>query len=250
MVATLAPVVANPLDDLIVGIPLAELGYSMFWQKLCSIPDFGYLVWKGRVMTLGGAYVHASHNQMTKEALGDKVPPWKRLLWLEYDHEFPPDIFQRHAGYKEPVVSGIYCLRDISAPLPVFYNWDAPRHNALHLNAAQVKTMLEDRKLYDVDVVPMGCTSIRRDVLEAWPDDQPMFNSFTNPRGATMSDDVWFCRMAQDNGWSIYVDTSLRVKHITQVPIDDNYFISWYNKVGWKVAAKAQGLDIDEEGVA
>lgn len=237
----------NPLDDLLIGIPVAELGYSVFWQKLCANRDFGYLISQGRVMTLAGAYVHGSHNSMAKEALGDKVPPWKRLLWLEHDHEFPPDVFQRHAAYKEAVVAGLYCLRDIAEPLPVFYNWDAGRANALHLNAAQVKQMLDDRRLYPVDVVPMGCTSIRRDVLEQWPTDQPMFNSFTNPRGATMSDDVWFCRIAQDNGWSIYVDTALRVKHITQVPIDDAFFVSWWNRVGVKRAAEKHGVELPEE---
>jgi hypothetical protein len=231
--------VINPLDDLLVAIPVSELSYTMFWQKLCANRDFGYLVSQGRLMTIAGAYVHGSHNAMTKEALGDKVPPWKRLLWLEYDHEFPEDVFRRHAAYKEPVVSGLYCLRNIAEPLPVFYNWDAARHNALHLDAARVAEMLEKRGLYEVDVVPMGCTSVRRDVLEQWPSDQPFYSSFTNPRGATMSDDVWFCRIAQDAGWSIYIDTSLRVKHITQVPIDDSYFISWWNQIGSKRAIEA-----------
>lgn len=229
----------NPLDDLIVAIPVSELSYSAFWQYLLANRDFGYLVSQGRVMTLPGAYLQGKHNKMAQEMLKGDLPPAKRLLWLEYDHQFPEDMFRRHAAYTEPVVSGLYVLRDINSPLPVFYKWDGGRHNALHYDAATVKKMLDNRGLYEVDVVPMGCTSIRRDVLEQWPDDQAMFNSFTNPRGATMSDDVWFCRMAQDQGWSIYVDTNLRVKHICQVAIDDAFFVRWWNEIGQKQAEDA-----------
>jgi hypothetical protein len=102
-------------------------------------------------------------------------------------------------------------------------------------------------------VVPLGCTTIRRDVLESWPAEQPFFSSFSFPPGrkgewtkkitpATISHDVFFCRIAQDHGWSIWLDTSLRVKHLTLVPIDDGYFINWYNQAGWRKMAERSGL--------
>jgi len=93
--------------------------------------------------------------------------------------------------------------------------------------------------LHEVDVVPLGCTSIKREVFETWPTDQPMFNSFTNPRGATMSDDVWFCRIAQDNGWQAYVDTSLHIGHFAMVPLTIPVFVHWWNTKGAKQAAEA-----------
>src|SRR5207245_2879169 len=146
-------------------------------------------------------------------------------------HEFPADVFRRHARYREPVVSGIYVLRDLNSPIPVMYNWDGARANALPPSPAEVKHMLDNPGLHPVDVVPMGCTSLRRDVLEEWPAEQPRFNSFTNPRGATMSDDVWFCRIAQDNGWSIHIDTSLQVSHlINNIALGVPHFVRWYNQ--------------------
>jgi hypothetical protein len=218
--------------QLLIAIPGAELGYTQFWQGLALVEGYGWHLWKKRVLIHSGGYIHNAHNTMAKEAL--KIPGWRRLLFLEHDHGFPPDVLYRHAQYTQPIVAGTYVLRDLNSPLPVFYNWDAGRHNALHPNAADVKYMLDNPGLHEVDVVPMGCTSIRRDVLESWQDDQPMFNSFTNPRGATMSDDVWFCRIAQDAGWTIYVDTSLKVNHLVLTPIDDRYFVRWWNDVGSK----------------
>jgi hypothetical protein len=223
-------------NRLLVCIPLAELGYSAFHCNLSLVHGYGWYIWKGKVLYHMGGYIHGAHNNLAKEAL--KLPDWDRLVWLEHDHEFPADMLFRHAQYTQPIVSAIYVLRDINSPLPVFYNWDAERANALHPNSAQVKRMLDKRGLYEVDCVPMGCTSVRRDVLEQWPADQPMFNSFTNPRGSTMSDDIWFCRIAQDMGWQPYVDTSLSVKHVCQVPIDDSFFVRWWNEKGAKQAAE------------
>jgi len=212
-------------------MPLAELGYGRFWQRLIAIEDFGRLIVERRVLTVSGPYIHAAHNQLVREALKDDVPPWKRLLFLEHDHGFPPDVFQRHAEYTQPVVAGHYVQRLLSEPLPVIYMWDDRRANALRPPPLEMKRMLDERGTYEVDVVPMGCTSIRRDVLENWPAGVPMFTAPTNPdTGATMSDDVWFCRKAQDQGYSIFVDTSLSPSHFVLHEMDDKYFIAWWAK--------------------
>lgn len=219
---------------LIICIPLAELGYGRFPADLSNIEGFGWFDWKDRVYFHSGGYIHGAHNNLLKEIL--KRKDWDRVVLLEHDHIFPADTLWRHAHYTEAIVTATYVLRDIQEPLPVFYNWDAQRHNALHPNAAEVKHMLDNPGLHEVDVVPLGCTSIKREVFETWPDDQPMFNSFTNPRGATMSDDVWFCRIAQDNGWQPYVDTSHQIQHLTLVPLGVPTFVSWFNQVRVKQA--------------
>jgi hypothetical protein len=236
----------SELNDLMVVIPCGELGYSRYWQFLLANRDFGYLTFTKRVITQSGAYPHAAANELVKAALGPDVPKWKRLLILEHDHEYPVDVFRKHAGYKEPIVAGSYVLRDIEKPFPVFYNWDTARHNVVNLDAAQLNRMFTKRGLYEVDVVPLGCTSIRRDVLESWPKDQPVFSSFTNPAGSTISHDVFFCRIAQDNGWTLHVDTSLQVKHYVLVPVDDDYFLRWWAAEGAKQAIKR----VEEEGAA
>lgn len=233
----------SDLNDLLLVMPLGELGYSRYWQMLLANRDFGYLSFTRRLLTQSGAYPHASINDLLKHALDrEKVPQkWKRVLILEHDHQFPLDVFRKHAGYTHPIVAGTYVLRDIEQPLPVFYNWDAARANALQPNAAQVNHMLfEAPGLHEVDVVPMGCTSIRRDVLENWPEGQPYFSSFTNAALSTISHDVFFCRVAQDHGWQPMIDTTLRVDHFTLIPIGVPYFVNWWNQAGAKQAIERE----------
>lgn len=219
------------LERLLVAVPLAELGYSAFWQKLCQIREFGWLVYAGRVLTLSGSYIHDSHTKLVRRAFEKDVPAWDRLLFLEHDHEFPPDVFQRHAAYTQPIMAGHYPQRALAEPLPVIYMWDERRLNAVRPQPIEMKRMLDERGIYEVDIVPMGCTSIRRDVFENWPEAEPMFMSPANPAtGTTMSDDVWFCRKAQDQGYPIYVDTRQKVGHMVLHTIDDSYFVAWWNK--------------------
>lgn len=233
----------NPLEDLIVCMPLAELGYQRYWQMLLTIPDFGWLIQHRRVITHSGSYVHATPGVLVKEAFSEHAPPWKRLLWLEHDHVFPEDVFRRHATYGEAVVSGLYTLRDIENPMPVVYKWNEARTSVDYYTAPEMVAMGiggpdDARGVHEVDVVPMGCTSVRRDVLEQWPQDKPMFNSYVSPQGTLVGHDVWFCRMAQDSGWPIHIDTSLRVKHFSLLEMDDSYFLKWWNVIGSKLAAE------------
>jgi hypothetical protein len=226
--------VASPFSwpsQLLIAIPCAELGYSRFWQQLLATKDFGWHVAHGRVMTVSGSYIHDSHTQLVREALTTHGKRrWDRLLFLEHDHEFEPDTLEKHGHYKEPVVSALYVKRDMREPLPVVFQWDADRHNALAPKPIEMKRMLDNPGLHKVDVVPLGCTSIRRDVLERWPQETPRFMSPINPdTNATMSDDVWFCRKAQDQGYEIFLDTSSPIGHYVLQRIDIKYFIAWWN---------------------
>lgn len=216
-------------------MPFGELGYMRYPQNLQANPDYGYLIWKNRLISTGGPYAHNNADGLVREAL--KRDDWKRLLIMEHDHEFPGNVFRAHAKATQPIYAAAYVLRDIEEPLPVWYMWDKGRINALRQDMETLHQMIDVAPgIYPIDCVPMGCTSIAREVLERWPRDQPYFSSYTNPRGGTISHDIWFCRMAQDNNWQPYLDTRLQVTHYTLVPTDIPYFVRWYNVVGHKMA--------------
>lgn len=231
-------------------MPCGELGYQRYWQMLMTHRDFGYMIFTRRIKSLAGAYTHASPNVLIRESLDPKLTPvkWNRLLVLEHDHEFPFGFLRKHAAYTQPIVAATYILRSVEEPYPVFYNWDAGRANALNPSVAQINHMIfEAPGLHEVDVVPMGCTSIRRDVLENWPEGQPYFSSYTNQGLSTITHDVFFCRVAQDHGWQPMIDTSLQIEHYVPVPLNVQYLKNWWNQVGFRKALKEQANMTDDE---
>lgn len=223
------------LDDILVVMPFGELTYSRYFMGLAVNPDFGRIITAKRLMGQQGIYPHQTLNDMVKLAM--QRDDWKRMIVLEHDHEFPVDVFRRHAKATADIYAALYVLRDTKNPLPVIFQWDQGRHNALRPNAAVLNRMLTQRGQYDMDCVPLGCTSISREVFEKWPSDLPYFSSYSNPQGSTISHDIYFCRVAQDNGFQPVVDTSFRVSHFALTPVDDGYFVKWWNEVG---AAKMQ----------
>ena len=225
-------------------MPWGELGYQAYHASLDSNPDFGYLVNQGRVFPGLGGYTHSNPQNLLLGAMkgvlnGRRVPLFKRVVWLEHDHTFPADVFQRHATYAKPYVSGLYVFRDAAEPLPVIYKWSDNREAAAMYNAEEMDAMgiFDDdldsprRGLHRVDVVPMGCLSVAREVYEQWPSGKPYFSSGISPSGTVIGHDVFACRTAQDAGWPIFVDTSLRVKHFACIELDDSYFKRWYQQV-------------------
>lgn len=207
--------------------PLAELGYSFFWQMLTgAVKDIGWHIDNSLLMTNSGQFLPDAHNTMIKAAL--EIPGWTRLTFLEHDHSFPSNMLELMGEYDDPIVSGLYFNRMVESPEPVVYYWNSTRTAIGRLQPFQMAPILEKRGLYTVDVVPVGCISIRRDVLENWPKDIPWFASPTSPsNGKQMSDDVFFCRHAQEQGYEIKVDSRIEAKHWGLLGVDSRHYVSW-----------------------
>lgn len=215
---------------LMIGILLGELGYSRFWQMLMgSVKWFGWHLDKSLVVTNSGQLISDSHNKVLKESL--ERDDWDRFLWLEHDHQFPTDLLEVVSTHTDPIVGALYFNRVPEDPQPVAYMWNHDRTAIKRLQPFQLAPMLEEGKrgCYDVDVVPMGCTSIRRDVLEQWPEDLPWYHMpAANVRATSqMSDDVWFCRQAQEQGWRIKLDTRIIADHLGLFPFNLSVYLAW-----------------------
>jgi len=214
-------------NRIMLCLPLGEIGYSFFWQMLTgAVKHIGWHIDNQLLMTNSGQFLPDSHNSMVKAALA--IPGWNYLGFLEHDHSFPSNMLELASDYTDPIVGGLYFNRMAEAPEPIVYYWNSTRTAIGRLQPFQMAPILEKRGLYVVDVVPMGCTFIRRDVFENWPKDVPYFAAPTSQlNGKQMSDDVFFCRHAQEQGYEIKVDSRIEPKHWGLIGVDSRYYTSW-----------------------
>lgn len=218
-------------NRIMIAIPLGELGYQRFWQMLMGqLRHLGWHMDQSLVVSNSGQYLPGSHNKIIAQAL--KRDDWDYMLFLEHDHEFPANLLELVGEYTEPIVGGLYFNRVPEDPQPVVYRWNPDRTAIRRLQPWEMYKLFDERRLHEVDVVPMGCTAVRRDVLETWPEEVPWFHApGANARDTDqMSDDVWFCRHAQDFGWRIYCDSRVIAKHYGLVAFDERYYIAWVNR--------------------
>jgi hypothetical protein len=202
----------------LIGIPLLEFMYSRFFSGWLKMRLGG-----SEVIDVSGAYIYDAHNGIISEAL--KRPHWEYLLFLEQDHLYPPNLVERVSNYSEPIIGAPYFLRHPPHPCCVLVPKDEiaedPRAwvgdwrygDARFLKPSEAVDLIRQGKLQRVLGVGMGCTAIRRDVLEGWPKDEPIFQAPIEG-GHIFTDDVWFCRRASQLGYAIFADGGLAIPHI------------------------------------
>lgn len=170
-----------------------------------------YKGYAGMTTMLGSCYAHMNVNELVAVALQDDRP-WDYLLHLEQDMIMPPGLMERVGNYTDPIVGVMYFGRVMhnQQAIPGYFEDGLFRR----MSDAEAGALLEAPGLHPCGAVGLGCTAIRRDVLEGWAEERwPWFQSPTTAATA-WGHDVWFCKEAAAQGWPTVVDTTLAAEHL------------------------------------
>lgn len=160
-----------------------------------------------------GTYVHRARQELAAEALRQDAD---YILFVDSDMRFPPDALIQLLVHQEAMVGVNYVARGYP-----------PRYIAVKTLTAKdstekgtlLKTLPDSTGLEEVDGFGFGLVLIRRDVFEALPDprEQPWWWYEWMPvKKSQIGEDVYFCRLAVEAGFTLYVDHDLskQVAHI------------------------------------
>jgi hypothetical protein len=205
-----------------IGMPLVEMMFSRFFE--------GFLELEGvqdcpRKLVIGNV-IAAAYEQIARWFVEETTCDY--LLTLEQDHRFPRNLLARVANYEDPIVGALYYTRhEPHQPVPgVPYpeDWNRPEVwagdwsgiRATPLWPSLERDWRQEGGLNRVLFTGLGCTAIRRDVLEDWPKDRPYFADDWWPElGVHRSCDVRFCHEAAKLGHFTYLDCGLVLPHMT-----------------------------------
>lgn len=168
-----------------------------------------------------GVYVAAAMRGFREDLLREDKH-FDRMLVIEADMILPRDALQKHASYTEPIVGGAYFMHHYPYA-PIFTAPDDTNkyHRTWDIN--ELAHMLDNPALYESGNIGFGCTSIRRDVLEDWPADEPSFANLlgrtADGRACELGHDVAFHLRARALGWKSFVDTSLLCGQLTETTV-------------------------------
>ncbi|MFI4977528.1 MAG: hypothetical protein ACHQC8_02450 [Solirubrobacterales bacterium] len=206
---------------------------------MMQIKHIGAHIDMGRFVPAIGSMIVTTHNKFLLEAMAKK-DLWASTDYIgffEYDHEFPTHTIERAFYYREPVVTGLYHYRE-KPFFPLTYYWNEDMSSVRPAEPQEFMKYLDEPGLHEIGGAPMGCVWIRRDVFEkfltSYPE-EPFFASPTNrmtnlDSGAVewhaLTDDLWFSRHVIEMGFKIYVDTSVKVKHLVVSAIDERFYIA------------------------
>jgi hypothetical protein len=200
---------------LIVGFPLYHQVPVNWFSRWLAMEAFNVEA----TIVINGAYITVAMEMLVAKAL--QRDNWDRLVIYEHDMVPPVNALTRIAQY-QPEHDIVGCM---------YFKHDPPHHALVYIEEPDtitynpitpmtVKDWCDDPRLYQVDGVGFGFTSIARHVLENWNPDIPMFH-LDHLFG---SHDLWFCHQARQQGYRVFVDSGIRCQHLSQIPIgyDDN----------------------------
>lgn len=162
-------------------------------------------------------YLAKSMTTMVNAALKAHHEPgraWDRLVVWEADMLPPRGALARIAQYNDDLdIVGSAYFQHTAPHHPLFYSQQNEDHfTALAPN--QVDEMMANPGLYPVDAVGLGFTSIHRRVFQKWDQDVNMFGG-----EHVLGHDMWFCREAKRQGFTVHVDTGIHCAHLSEVPV-------------------------------
>lgn len=196
-------------DRLLVAIPL-YLTVPAIW--FCRFEEMDRTPVAGLVATRK-LYLASAMTNMVAGSL--ERDDWNRLVVYEADMLPPTDAFARIAQYPDTLdIVGSMYFQHAPPNHPVVYSQVDDTHY-MNLHRSQIDHMMDKPGLYPVDAVGMGFTSIHRRVLETWNPDTPMFGG-----EAELGHDLYFCREAHRQGFSVHIDSAIECCHLTEIALN------------------------------
>lgn len=141
---------------------------------------------------------------------------WEYMVVYEHDMVPGPDAFEKMAQYdpdQHDIVAGMYFKHEAPHHLMGWDQLEPPIFSPI--SAGRVREMTESPGLYPVDGVAMGFTAISRRVFERWDKTIPMWDA----QPPLVGHDLWFCHAARQQGFNIWLDSSIVCGHLTEMPI-------------------------------
>jgi hypothetical protein len=138
------------------------------------------------------------------------------VLMSDPDMTFTSEDIKKLIKHNKDIIAGLFFQR--RAPFkPLMFKKDARRGRYFNI-------MKYPKGLMEVDAVGTGFILIKRSVFEKLS--EPWF-LHTNPSKG-LSEDLYFCNKAQENGFKIFVDTTVKIGHIGDYEATETDFIKSY----------------------
>lgn len=136
---------------------------------------------------------------------------YSKLFWIDSDIEWTPDDFMKLYDSPERIVSGLYALDQVGSVAASYAN-----DHGLLTRINKVEFLLRD-DLVEVSGVGFGFLCVKYGVFESLP--RPWFQiakmrwSPDSELRVNVGEDYSWCAKAQQHGYRIYVDPTVKVGH-------------------------------------
>lgn len=234
----------SPKEDgvirVLIGLPHEGMtGSEAYTNRLHNFMQLGMLEERGKQTkanprfeflqyTCGRMHVFFAREEMAKQAIAADC---EYLLMIDDDMICPDNMFEKLYEADKPIIAPLAFTRNFPHK-PVIYSciegWDSVSQKDYFTNYA-VMNYPKDQ-LREVDAVGFGAVLIKTEVLKAVP--TPRFMSTCGT-----GEDILFCYKAKKAGFSTWVDTRIKLGHVSHPAIVTEDYV----QAQWK----AHGMEVE-----
>jgi len=129
------------------------------------------------------------------------------LFAVDSDISFPPDTLAKLLSHDKDIVSGVYIQR-----IPGTHTIEIMRANQFGGVTHVDWNTIKGQGLVPIDGCGFGCALVKAEVFKGMPYPQYVYKSAIDHKD-TISEDVFFCMRARENGFTLWCDTSVICDH-------------------------------------
>jgi hypothetical protein len=202
------------LKKFAIGFPLVdrEVPVPFFTSFICAdkppqytvlVPEFPHGRWAESIAN--------ARNSLVFQALSIGA---SHILMCDTDQIYPKDTIPKLLSHGVDICSARVHSRWVPFA-PVLYRGELGKYQYVSDDEMYSGDLIE------IDATGTGCLLINMEVFDKI--DPPWFK-FTNIRERPVGEDIYFCSKAREAGIKIYADTSIDVKHLATIEIDETLY--------------------------
>jgi FkbM family methyltransferase len=185
---------------ILVAIPTAKYieveTFKSLWDL--EVPD-GY--------ELDFQYFFGYSISQIRNLIGDWAKRYDYLFSIDSDIVLPRDVLTKMLAADKDIISGLYIQRIPNTHTLEVY-MDTQNGGCTNIPYRLIK----DRGLVEIAACGMGCALIKSEVFRKMPYPHFFYKEAIN-HADTVSEDVFFCMKARQNGFVVWADTSIECDH-------------------------------------
>ena len=201
----------------LVAIPCFDTVYTDFMLSLMNLQDAGMCC----CQVLKSSLIYDARNKLAKRAIEDG---FDRVLWLDSDILFEPDLMIRMANHLDngiEYISGLYFKRQYPTEPVCFESVVQTQNDGEIITEINVYKNYPKDQLFEVDATGFGAVMMTVDLLKKVEDKYGLL--FSPQLG--LGEDMSFCWRAKQIGAKLYCDSSIKLKHIGSIAYsEETYF--------------------------
>lgn len=201
----------------LVAIPCFDMVHTDFMLSLLNMQRVG----ESYCQVVKSSLIYDARNSLAKQAINND---FDRILWLDSDIVFDPDLMVRLArhlddGYE--YMSGLYFKRQYPTEPVCFKTITQVQEGKELVTKALVYKDYPRDQLFEVDATGFGAVMMTVDLIKRVQDKYGL--PFSPQLG--LGEDMSFCWRAKQVGVKLYCDSSIRLKHIGSIAYTEQTYL-------------------------